>query len=236
MIVVSKKNIIISIVLIITFLTMLFSVSALSNNPIEDTDSNVITIVLDAGHGGVDGGVLGASTGVKESDLNLIVVKKLNTLLQSSGFNVVLTRSTEAGLYGVATSNLKKKDMQKRKEIILKAQPALVVSVHMNKYALSTRRGAQVFYRKDSEKSKLLANCVQNSFNNMEEASRECSALSGDYYILNCTSFPSIIAECGFLSNIEDEKLLVTDKYQDKIAYALFKGIVNYLIENVFQF
>ncbi len=234
MIVISKKNIIISIVLIITFLTMIFSVSALKNKPIEDADSNIITIVLDAGHGGVDGGVTGISTGVKESELNLLVVKKLEKLLQAGGFNVVLTRKTSAGLYGVATSSLKKKDMKKRQEIILNAQPSLVVSIHMNKYSLSTRRGAQVFYRGDLEKSKLLANCVQNSFNNMEEASRTCSALTGDYYILNCTNYPSIIAECGFLSNIEDELLLVTDKYQEKIAYAIFKGIVNYFTESAF--
>ena len=236
MVVLTKKNIVISFVLIITFLTMILGVSALSFKPITNSESSVITIVLDAGHGGVDGGVTGVSTGVKESELNLIVVKKLEKLLLAGGFNVVLTRSTSAGLYGVATSNLKKKDMKKRQEIILNAQPALVISVHMNKYTLSTRRGAQVFYRKDTEKCKLLANCVQNSFNNMEEASRTCAPLVGDYYILNCSNFPSIIAECGFLSNMQDEMLLVTDKYQEKIAYAIFKGIVNYFTESAFQF
>ena len=99
----------------------------------------------------------------------------------------------------------------------------------MNKFSITTRRGAQVFYKANDEKGKLLANCVQESFNNMEEASRKCSALCGDYYILNCSKYPSIIAECGFLSNPQDEALLVTDEYQDKLAYTIYKGVIEYL-------
>ena len=150
--------------------------------------------------------------------------------------SVVLTRSTEAGLYGVATSNLKRKDMEKRRDIINKANPNLVVSIHMNKYSLSSRRGAQVFYKAGNENAKLLASSIQSCFNAMEEAVRECSILTGDYYILNCTKYPSIIAECGFLSNPQDEELLITEKYQDSIAYNIFKGIVEYLIQTTFYF
>jgi N-acetylmuramoyl-L-alanine amidase len=106
----------------------------------------------------------------------------------------------------------------------------------MNKYSASTRRGAQVFYKENDEKGKLLADSVQASFNQMEEAVRECSALKGDYYILNCTDYPSIIAECGFLSNPEDEALLITDEYQDSIAYTIFKGIVGYLAQCSFNY
>ncbi len=231
-----KKNLIIISVLIVTALTFLLCFGALAANPTDDTLANKIKIVLDAGHGGVDGGVLGINTGVKESELNLKVVKKLEGYLLSAGMNVVLTRSTDAGLYGIATTNLKRKDMEKRKEIINKANPDLVISVHMNKYSVSTRRGAQVFYKDGSEGGKVLAKSVQESFNAMSEASRKCSALTGDYYILNCSEYPSIIAECGFLSNPEDETLLVSDEYQDSIAYAIFKGVIGYLAQSSFSF
>ena len=101
----------------------------------------------------------------------------------------------------------------------------------MNKYTLSTRRGAQVFYKNDDEHAKILAKNIQESFNSMESASRECSILTGDYYILNCSKYPSVIAECGFLSNPEDEALLITDEYQQAIAYSIFKGIIGYLAQ-----
>ena len=188
-------------------------------------------IVLDAGHGGVDAGATGKQTGVKESELNLMIVKKLEKYLVDAGFEVVLTRSTDAGLYGIATKNLKRKDMEKRREIIEKENPSMVISVHLNKYSLPSRRGAQVFYKEGVENSKILAESIQNCFNQLEESTREFNALKGDYFLLNCSSAPSVIAECGFLSNLEEEKLLITEEYQNKIAYSIFKGVVNYYAE-----
>ncbi len=231
MIFIKRKNFLIVSVLLITFLTFIFCFSAIRKTPIGETNANKIKVVLDAGHGGIDGGVSGINTGIKESELNLAVTKRLENYLIDAGMSVVLTRNTDAGLYGIATQSFKQKDMQKRRDIIRKAKPNLVVSIHMNKYCLSTRRGAQVFYKENHQTSKLLADSIQNSFNQMKEAVRECSALTGDYYILNCSDYPSVIAECGFLSNPEDEALLVTENYQDAIAYSIFKGIVNYLTE-----
>ena len=236
MVVLKKRNIIIVSVLIITAITFIICFGALAVKPIGDASVSKVKIVLDAGHGGIDGGVIGVNSGVKESELNLKVVKKLERYLKDAGFSVVLTRTSDAGLYGIATKNLKRKDMEKRRDIIKNAEPHLVVSIHMNKYSVSTRRGAQVFYKSGDEKAKLLADSVQNGFNTMEEASRVCSALTGDYYILNCTDFTSIIAECGFLSNPEDEALLVTEEYQDSVAYAVFKGIVGYLVQTSFNY
>lgn len=234
MVVIKKSNLIISFVLVLTFLTFVLCFGAISENPIGSAYASKIKVVLDAGHGGVDGGVVGVRTGVKESELNLKVVKKLEQYLLDAGFIVVLTRSSEAGLYGVANSTLKRKDMEKRKNIIAKNKPNLVVSVHMNQYSLSTRRGAQVFYNQDNDNSKLLAQSVQDCFNSMKEAVRTCSALSGDYYIIKCTEYPSIIAECGFLSSPEDEALLITDGYQESLAYTIFKGISTYLAQTTF--
>ena len=219
-----------------TALTFLLCVGGLYQKPLGDVSASKVKIVLDAGHGGVDGGVSGVKTMIKESELNLKIVKKLENYLIGAGMSVVVSRTSDAGLYGTASGNLKRKDMEKRKEIILSAQPNLVVSIHLNQYSLSTRRGAQVFYKSSDGNSRLLATSVQNSFNEMEESTRSFSALSGDYYILNCSKYPSIIAECGFLSNPEDEALLITPEYQDSVAYAIFKGIVGYLVQTSFKF
>lgn len=81
-----------------------------------------------------------------------------------------------------------------------------------------------------------LAECVQNSFNDMPESVKKYSPLTGDYYILNCSEYPSVIAECGFLSNPQDESLLITEEYQYKVAYSIFKGIVSYLAETSAKF
>ncbi len=231
-----RRNVLIICVLLITAITFFICFDALSKVPIGEASKNNIKIVLDAGHGGVDNGVCGINTGVKESEINLAVVKKLQKYLEDAGMSVVLTRNSDAGLYGIATKNLKKRDMQKRKEIIEKAEPHLVVSIHMNEYTTTTRRGAQVFYKKDSLEGKKLALSIQDSFNDMKESLRDFSPLIGDYFILNCSDFPSVIAECGFLSNPEEEALLVTEEYQDDIAYAVFKGIVGYLSQSSIVF
>lgn len=236
MFVFKRRNLLIISVLLVTVFTFILCFSALAKIPIGEASSNSIKIVLDAGHGGIDGGVSGVKTGVKESELNLDVAKKVQSYLVGAGMSVVLTRNSNAGLYGMATKNLKKKDMQKRRDIINKAEPHLVVSIHMNKYSSSSRRGAQVFYKKGDSSAKLLAENIQKSFNDMEQAVRKCAILTGDYYILNCTKYPSVIAECGFLSNPEDETLLIDEKYREDVAYAIFKGIVGYLSQSSFVF
>ena len=232
MLVIKKRSLIIILTLVSCIIAFIICVNSLSLSALSDTAVNKTKIVLDAGHGGIDGGVTGISSGAKESELNLILVKKLEKLLTSSGFNVVLTRSSDAGLYGIASGNLKRKDMLKRKEIINEAKPDLVVSIHLNKFSVSSRRGAQVFFREDSVESKRLATSIQSFFNSLEEATRSFEALKGDYYILNCSPYPSVIAECGFLSNPEEEILLLSDSYQDKIVEAIFKGITSFLLQS----
>lgn len=188
-----------------------------------------LTIVIDAGHGGIDGGVVGIETGIKESDINLALSRQLQDKFEELGFNVVMTRKTEAGLYGAATAGYKKRDMKKRAEIINGCVPALVISVHQNFFSSRERRGAQVFFREDSASSKTLACMIQSEFNAMPECVKKSEPLKGDYYILNCNEYPSVIAECGFLSNAEDEALLVTSEYRQKIADAIVRGALGYL-------
>ena len=186
------------------------------------------TVVIDAGHGGIDPGGIGIATKVKEADLNLIISKKLKTLLDASGIQVILTREDKNGLYGIYTKNYKKDDMAKRKNIIDSANPDVVVSIHMNRFTNKSLRGAQTFYNEGNILGEKLATCVQEEFKNLLEKSDKAPS-TGDYFMVKCTETASIIAECGYLSNIEDEKLLTTESYQDKVAYAIFCGIVKYL-------
>lgn len=185
-------------------------------------------IVIDAGHGGVDAGVLGVKTSAKESDINFEISLYLRGYFTDAGFKVVMTRKNQGGLYGLATSGFKMRDMKKRKEIIENSGADMVISVHQNFCPIPARRGGQVFYDGGSDSGKLLAESIQNSINGMEQAVRQSSALTGDYFMLKCTKSPSVIVECGFLSNAEDEALLLDKNYQKSVAYAIFKGAVSY--------
>lgn len=190
--------------------------------------SDRFTVVIDAGHGGIDGGVSGITTGVKESELNLDIARKLKTKFDKSGAKTVMTRKTEAGLYGIYSKGFKRRDMQKRKQITLNAKADVFVSIHLNYYSSPLRRGAQVFYKIDEEKSKSLADIVQAELNGGKEYERDYTALAGDYYVLNESDCAAILCECGFLSNAEDEKLLLTDEYRAEIAEKIFNGIEKY--------
>ncbi len=190
------------------------------------------TIVLDAGHGGIDGGCVGTITNVTEAELNLKVVKKLESLLNAFGFKVVLTRSNNNGLYSQFSNNKKVDDMETRKKIIEKSKADMVVSVHMNSFSDPSQHGAQTFFQVGSQKGESLGTCIQNELaKNMFEA--RGFANHADLFILKCTQSPSVVVEGGFLTNQSDEQLLVTDEYQSKLAYSIFCGIVKfYELEN----
>ena len=194
------------------------------------THSDSFTVVIDAGHGGIDGGVSGKVSGVKESDLNLDIAKKLKQEFEKSGINVVMTRNSYGGLYGTTAKGFKMRDMKKRIKIINSANADLMISVHLNYYSSSSRRGATVFFCEGKEEGERLAKSIQKHFNCLSGQEREFSALKGDYYLLNESTCPAVICECGFLSNEQDEKLLLTDKYREEIAKLIFSGAVEYLL------
>lgn len=195
----------------------------------KDLPKTDYVVVIDAGHGGVDGGSVGIVTGNTENVLNLEYAKCLKQILEKNGIRVVMTRTTLDGLYDNNSENRKKDDMLKRKEIILKSKADLVVSIHMNSYPLKSCRGAQVFYNKESQNSQILAFSVQKIFSEELEFSKE-NAEIGDYYILNCSDIPSIIIECGFLSNPDEDRLLANTEYKQRFCYTIFKGLGKYLI------
>ena len=189
-------------------------------------DAGGFTVVLDAGHGGVDPGV--AAGGVRESDINLLLVKELRQLFADAGFRVVLTRKNAGGLYGLPTPGFKRRDMEERRRIIREAAPDLVISVHQNSFpAQPSRSGAQVYYKKGDAAASRLAACIAAPLS--RACGGRCAALVGDYYILNCSAFPSVIVECGFLSNAAERQKLCTAAYRRTLARAVFGGALAFL-------
>ena len=188
----------------------------------------VHTIVIDAGHGGIDGGSVGVVTKNDENHLNLEYAKCLKTYFENFDIGVVMTRSTLDGLYSPIAKNKKKSDMQKRKDIIEKSGADLVVSIHMNSFPTKASRGAQVFYDKNNESGKALADCIQKRFVLDIENARK-SAKPGDFFLVNCTPLPSVIVECGYLSNPTEDQLLATKKHREQICYAIFCGVLSFL-------
>ncbi len=223
-----KRNIIfVVIAIIITISASLggYFISS-SSKPIYD-----FTIVIDAGHGGIDGGVVGVSGNTKESDINLEYAMCLESYFKSLNINVVQTRKTNDGLYGAFSENKKLDDMKKREEIITSANADIVISIHQNGYILPNQRGICAFFNPKVETSKNLAVFMQDVFKERLDNARK-EALSGDYFILNCTDRTSVLVECGFLTNPEDEKLLVTTAYKEKVCYSIFTAVVGFLVEN----
>lgn len=209
---------------------LLFSaaVGAMSGGIASAQAVNSPVVVIDAGHGGIDVGVCGKTTGIKESDINLSVANYLRSYFIGAGFTAILTRKSQAGLYGLPTKGFKTRDMQRRREIIERSDADMVISVHQNFYSDSSCRGAHVFFRRDSESGKQLAVLIQQALNSLEGGEADNSALTGDYYMLDCTESPSVIVECGFLSNAEDEALLSDDSYRKSVAYAIFSAAISW--------
>ena len=224
--IIKLKNVLIATLLIVSCLLCSISIVVVVES--KGIPRQKYVIVIDAGHGGIDGGCEGMQEGSNERELNLKYAKTLKSYFESYGIDVVLTRSTTDGLYSAFASNKKKDDMKKRKEIIEKANADLVVSIHMNAFPQKSVRGAQVYYNPESEISKNLATAMQNSFKKDLPNAKSDPAV-GDYYILNCTSTPAVIIECGFLSNVEEEKLLLSESYKEKVCYSILCGIIKYL-------
>lgn len=187
------------------------------------------TIVIDSGHGGIDSGKVSV-LGDYEKDINLAIAKKLSSKLKKAGYNVVMTRTDDKGLYSDSSANKKTEDMRNRCNIIDSSGAVLAVSIHQNSYHQEGVKGAQVFFYKQSEQGEELAKCIQESLAEGLDKTNKRQAKSNDsYYLLRKTQTPTVIVECGFLSNYEEAGKLVGEDYQKQVAKAIFNGIENYL-------
>lgn len=185
------------------------------------------TVVIDPGHGGIDGGKQ-AGDGTLEKDINLSISLKLKNQLEKKGIRVVMTRETDCGLYKQTDTNKKTADLKQRCKIMNENQADCVVSIHQNSYLTTNVKGAQVFYYAKSEEAKEFAEDLQKKLvDNLDKSNKRKAKANDSYYILRHTEPLSVIIECGFLSNPEEADLLKSEAYQDRIAKAVCKGIIS---------
>ena len=187
------------------------------------------TVVIDAGHGGIDPGKVGINDAL-EKDINLEIALKVKKYLEQQDINVIMTRETDGGLYEENDTNKKVRDMKNRLSIIEEAEPELAVSIHQNSYPEESVSGMQVFYYQDSaEGAKAALMMQQTMIENLKPQKEREAKENGTYYLLKKTSVPIIIVECGFLSNSTEAELLTKSSYQEKCAWAIQLGILRYL-------
>ncbi len=187
-------------------------------------------IIIDAGHGGVDGGAVSKS-GVCESHINLSIALKVRKLLEQDGAIVLLTRNQDVGLYTEDGSIRKKKneDLRNRKKMRDESDADLFVSIHMNSFGDSKYYGAQTFYPKDSKESKKVSEYIQEELIKvLDKGNTRKAKEKSDVYLLKESNIPMVLIECGFLSNQQEEKLLQDSKYQEKVAWSIYTGIMKY--------
>lgn len=190
-----------------------------------------VCVVLDAGHGGFDPGKIGVN-GQKEAEINLAIAEKVKMYLEANDIQVIMTRETDEGLYDENTDNKKVQDMKRRIEIIEKNAPVAAVSIHQNSYTEEYVNGAQVFYYADSKEGEVLAEFLQASLKeNLNPKNHRQKKANNSYYLLKKTQVPTVIVECGFLSNYKEAALLESEEYQDKLAWAIHMGILQYINE-----
>lgn len=195
----------------------------------EDGEKQQVCVVIDAGHGGFDPGKVGIN-GSLEKDINLQIAEKLKKILEAEDVKVIMTRTDDSGLYNENDSNKKVQDMRQRIAKIEQAQPDIVVSIHQNSYHEEYVHGAQVFYFSSSEPSRTLAEMIQKRFViNVDAANKREAKGNESYYLLKKTAYPIVIVECGFLSNREEAEKLNSQVYQEKAAWAVHMGVLQYL-------
>ena len=189
-------------------------------------------IIIDAGHGGFDGGAI-AHDGTVEKDINLNISLILTEFLKSAGYEVITTRSTDTGTDDNSSDSISKRktsDLRNRLNIMNNNPDAIFVSVHLNKFTSSTANGAQVFYSKNNTLSASLGQSIQSEFKKLLQPNNDRVIKMGtsSTYLLHKANIPAVIVECGFLSNLEELKKLKDPDYQSQIAFCIFCGIMNY--------
>lgn len=232
----SKKR----IVLLASLLIAVVSIGIFQMNLKEESIETVAlpvsnkVIVLDAGHGNPDGGAV-STNGISEAEINLKIALKLQNLLEQSGATVILTRSDENGIYDADKTKLKNQkesDIKNRVKIGNSSSADIFVSIHLNKIPQSQYSGWQTFFKSGSEQGEKLATSIQENLNKtIEKENNRVPMKLDNVYIVKNVEIPLTIVECGFLSNEEEERKLQEDDYQDKLAWGIYNGIINYFYE-----
>ncbi len=231
----SRKNIIV----ILLFVGAVFGIIALSNTcsklvaqTLATTDRGT-TIIVDAGHGGVDGGTC-ADDGTLEKTLNLEIALRLSDILKCMGYNVIMTRTEDVSIHDSNAQTIREKkvsDIKNRLSIINNNPECIFVSIHQNHYSVEKYSGTQVFYSPNHSGSMLLAQSIQDTVKNslQPENTRTIKKGSTDIYLLYHANAPAVLVECGFLSNKSETELLKDVSYQNKLSFLIAMGIIDYI-------
>ncbi len=196
---------------------------------------NKKVIIIDAGHGRRGSVEHHQMSGIEEADINLKIALKVQNLLEQAGGTVLLTRSDENGIYDIDKKTLRQKkvsDTKNRVKIGNESEADIFVSIHLNKIPQTEYWGWQTFFKTGNEQGKKLAKSIQNGLNETIQKENKREPLKIDnVYIIKHVEIPTAIVECGFLSNEEEEKLLQQDEYQNKLAWGIYIGIMDYFLE-----
>lgn len=220
--------------MIFSFFILMFStVTKITLNTSSAYVKTSPTVVIDAGHGGEDGGAV-ADNGVLEKDINLAIANDTADLLSFFGYNVVKTRTTDTSLCttGDTVRSRKTADMKKRLEIFNSSDNNVVISIHQNKFTQSKYNGSQIFYSANHQNSVSLAENIKKSIVNLlqPDNTRECKKADKGIYLLKNTTNPAVIVECGFISNYEECRKLLDNNYQKQMAFSITTGFLNYTV------
>lgn len=234
-----KIGIKIVIAIITAFLIILSAMlylTFMANSSAAETSSNPFmrkTVIVDAGHGGDDGGAIGID-GTVEKDINLDIALKLEKILKFYGFNVIMTRTEDVMTCDDGLDSLRKRkvsDIHNRFDLMGKNPDAVFISVHQNKFEDTSQHGTQVFYSGNNEKSKVLAEAIQTSITSavQPENVRIVKKSGSGIYLLYHAKIPAVLVECGFISNPDEVKKLKDESYRMKLAILIADGLLKYL-------
>lgn len=216
---------------VLFFLRLAYADSAIKTLAGNDAEKNV-TVILDAGHGGEDGGAESES-GILEKDINLQIVLKLQKILKSAGFNVKTVREDDISVCNEGLETVRERkvsDIKNRTELFNSDENNIVISIHQNKFTESKYHGTQIFYSVNNPESSKLAEYIKNSVVSLlqPDNERECKKADENIYILHNAQVPAIIVECGFLSNYEEAEKLADLEYQQQLAFSIYLGFLEY--------
>lgn len=225
MIYIIHKRQIVFVMVILVIISVIFAIKQYI--PVIATPVTNRTVIIDAGHGGGDPGAIGIN-GTLEKDINLNIALKLQKFIEENGGVVLMTRTED----GMLAEN-KREDMKIRKKLRDENSSDIFVSIHLNSFPSANCSGAQTFYAND-DNSKLLAEKIQkNMVKFLDENNPRVAKKLTDVYLLKNVNLPSIIVECGFLSNSNEERLLSDDEYQSKVAFSIYSGINEFFMDSM---
>ena len=219
--------VVLSLIIVVTSCSFADHIHNKANNVDSKEISSKYTVVIDAGHGGKDAGTIGVDS-VKEKDINLSIVKSLYDFLKVSGISSVMIRNDDSEFYA-PNEKRDKSDLYNRLDFVNSTENAVLISIHQNHFDSESEWGTQIWYSANTPESKEIADSILNNVKDLiqPDNKRENKQSDNSYYLLYKASVPSVMIECGFMSNVRENNLLQQEEYQNDMAYCIMSGICN---------